>query len=102
MRWLLALVSAIALTQPAPAAVSDATFADAVGDTQLGQANCYGVQLVYYLARELRFPRSAALRLERLAVRKIRSSAPRGYWDRARCRDGGDWDLDGGTRNLDY
>jgi hypothetical protein len=66
------------------------------------QANCYGVQLVYYLARELRFSRSAAIRLERLGVRKIRSAAPRGYWDATRCHDGGEWDLDDATRNLDY
>jgi hypothetical protein len=86
----------------AAAAVALHETAHMYGVRNEAQANCYGVQLVYYLARELRFLRSAALRLERLAVRKIRSSAPRGYWDRARCRDGGEWDLDGGTRNLDY
>jgi hypothetical protein len=86
----------------AAAAVALHETAHMYGVRNEAQANCYGVQLVYYLARELRFPRSGALRLERLAVRKVRSSAPRGYWDRARCRDGGEWDLDDGTRNLDY
>jgi hypothetical protein len=86
----------------AAAAVALHETAHMYGVRNEAQANCYGVQLVYYLARELRFPRSAALRLERLAVRKIRSSAPRGYWDSAHCSDGGEWDLDGGQRNLDY
>jgi hypothetical protein len=65
-------------------------------------ANCYSVQLVYYFARELRFSFAAALRLERLAVRSTRGSAPRGYWDSRRCRDGGEWDLDDESANLDY
>jgi hypothetical protein len=86
----------------AAAAVALHETAHMYGVRNESQANCYGVQLVYYLARELRFPRAAALRLERLAVRKIRASAPRGYWDTTRCRDGGEWDLDDATRNLDY
>ena len=86
----------------AAAAVALHETAHMYGVRNEAQANCYGVQLVYHLARELRFSKSAAIRLERLAVRKIRASAPRGYWDRSRCRDEGIWDLDDGTRNLDY
>jgi hypothetical protein len=86
----------------AAAAVALHETAHMYGVRNEAQASCYGVQLVYYLARELRFSRAAAIRLERLAVRKIRSSSPRGYWDTTRCRDGGEWDLDNATRNLDY
>jgi hypothetical protein len=86
----------------AAAAVALHETAHMYGVRNEAQASCYGVQLVYYLARQLRFSRSAALRLERLAVRKIRAASPPGYWNTTRCRDGGAWDLDDGTRNLDY
>jgi len=66
------------------------------------QASCYAVQLVYYLARVLRVTPSRALGLERQAVRTTRRTAPRGYWDSLRCRDGGAWDLDDDDRNLSY
>ena len=66
------------------------------------EANCYAVQLVYYMSRVLKLTPGNALRMERLAVRTTRASAPRGYWDSQRCRDGGAWDLDDEDRNLDY
>ena len=66
------------------------------------EANCYAVQLVYYMSRALRLTPRDALRMERLAVRTTRASAPRGYWDSQRCRDGGAWDIDDENRNLDY
>lgn len=71
-------------------------------DVSEAQTNCYGVQLVYWWARELNFVDRLALRLEQLAVRKARAVAPRGYWDSARCRDGGRWDIFPEYRNLDY
>jgi hypothetical protein len=66
------------------------------------QASCYAVQLVYDFARVLRLSPSQALSLERQAVRTTRRTAPRGYWDSLRCQDGGAWDLDDESRNLNY
>jgi hypothetical protein len=66
------------------------------------QANCYAVQLVYYFARQLRVPPRQALDLERLAARRTRITAPRGYWNPESCRDGGRWDLDEEGANLSY
>jgi hypothetical protein len=65
-------------------------------------ANCYATQLVYFFARELRITHTEALRLERLAVRSTRKTAPPGYWNPRNCRDGGAWDLDEDILNLDY
>lgn len=66
------------------------------------QTTCYAVQLVYLFARELSFVHVRALYLAQLAVRKTKRSAPKGYWDPAKCRDGGKWDLLPKFRNLDY
>lgn len=65
----------------------------AYGIRNEARANCYGVQLVYPFARALAFSSSRAERLESLALRATRSTAPPGYWDSARCRAGGAWDL---------
>jgi hypothetical protein len=65
----------------------------AYGVSNEARANCYGVQLVYPLARALAFSAGRAARLEDLALRATRSSAPPGYWDPARCKAGGAWDL---------
>jgi hypothetical protein len=65
----------------------------AYGVRNEAQANCYGVQLVYPFAKTLAFSAQRAARLEDLALRATRSSAPPGYWDEARCRAGGAWDL---------
>jgi hypothetical protein len=64
---------------------------------------CYAIQLVYDFARELNFVHTKAIRLEQLAVRKSKAVF-RGtrYYDPARCRDGGLWDLYPEFRNLDY
>jgi hypothetical protein len=66
------------------------------------EANCYAVQLVYYFARQLRVSPRQSLLLEQQAVRRTRATAPRGYWNSARCRDGGTWDLDEEGANLSY
>jgi hypothetical protein len=71
------------------------------GVTSEAHANCDGVQLARYFALELRFSEGQALRIERLAVRRTRATAPRGYWDAQRCRDGGAWDLFTAS-NLNY
>lgn len=65
----------------------------AYGIRNEARANCYGVQLVYPFARALAFSPVRAARLEGLALRTTRSTAPPGYWDSARCRAGGAWDL---------
>jgi hypothetical protein len=65
----------------------------AYGVRNEAQANCYGAQLVYPFARALAFSAKRAGRLEDLALEATRSSAPPGYWDAARCRAGGAWDL---------
>lgn len=66
------------------------------------RTNCYAVQLVRSFARTLGFAPLKAAELERLAVKRTRAVAPRGYWDENRCRDGGQWDLLSGVRNLDF
>jgi hypothetical protein len=66
------------------------------------EANCYAVQLVYYFARRLNVSPRGALLLEQQAVRRTRATAPRGYWNAQKCRDGGAWDLDDEGANLSY
>jgi hypothetical protein len=66
------------------------------------QATCYAVQLVYYFARRIGFTHIGGLRMERLAVQTTRRRVASGYWDAARCRDGGAWDLDDENSNIDY
>jgi hypothetical protein len=72
------------------------------GVSNEAQATCYGVQLVYYLARRIGLTHPASLRMEQLAVRTTRQRAPSGYWNSSRCHDGGAWDLDDENRNLDH
>jgi hypothetical protein len=62
--------------------------------------NCFAVQLVPIAAVEMGFTPAKASYLGRLAIRKTRSSAPRGYWNAFRCRDGGPWDLLPRSKNL--
>jgi hypothetical protein len=73
----------------------------AYGIRNEAQANCYAVQLVPVFAEQLNFAPARAHYLQQLAVRKTKATAPSGYWDPARCRDGGAWDLDS-TLNLSY
>lgn len=63
--------------------------------------NCFAVQLVPYAAHLLRLPTARATYLGKLAVSKIQATAPSGYWNAWHCRDGGRWDLDRSSRNLD-
>jgi hypothetical protein len=72
----------------------------AYGQENEAHANCDAVQLVYFFARQLNFVPTLALRLAELAVRKVRATAPPGYWDAKRCRDGGARDLIPNYRNL--
>jgi hypothetical protein len=72
----------------------------AYGISNEAQANCYAVQLVPEFARQLRLLPARAAYLAQLAYRRTRALAPRGYWDSARCRDGGQWDLAPSLRNL--
>ena len=60
------------------------------------------MQLVYTFTRRIGLTHNASLRMEQLAVRTTRRNVPPEYWDSARCRDGGVWDLDDENRNLDY
>jgi hypothetical protein len=62
--------------------------------------NCFAVQLVPYAAQLLRMPPTRARYLGKLAVSKIRATAPPGYWNAWFCRDGGRWDLDRSSPNL--
>lgn len=57
------------------------------------QTNCYAVQLVPVAASFVGLSEKAGEHLRRLAVDVTRRSAPAGYWDARRCRDGGMWDL---------
>jgi hypothetical protein len=74
--------------------------AHALGVMNEAQANCYAVQLVDPYAKELKFTDRTASRLKQLALRYVPAGAPRGYWNAARCRDGGEWDLLDGIPNL--
>jgi hypothetical protein len=64
------------------------------------QTNCFAVQLVPFAGAELDLSGKRALYLGRLALRYVRSHAPRGYWNRRSCRDGGRWDLAPGRVSL--
>ncbi|HET9665876.1 MAG TPA: hypothetical protein VFP09_03945, partial [Desertimonas sp.] len=57
------------------------------------QTNCWAVQLVPYFGLSLGMTRARAEYLGTLARNYVRGHAPRGYWNSARCRDGGAWDL---------
>ena len=72
----------------------------AYGFRSEAQTNCFAVQLVPVAALEMGFTPPKARYLGQLAVRKTRSTAPRGYWDATRCRDGGAWDLLPETRTF--
>lgn len=72
----------------------------AYGVENEAQANCYAVQLVSTAGLQLGLPLARARYLGSLAVRFVRATAPAGYWNAARCRDGGAWDLAPGRVNL--
>lgn len=64
------------------------------------QTNCLAVQLVPLAAHFIGLTETRGRYLERLAVNITRRNAPPGYWNHARCRDGGAWDIAFGRRNL--
>jgi hypothetical protein len=74
--------------------------AHAYGIVSEAQANCYAVQLVPDAVNELGFAPSQAIHLGKLALNYTRRTAPPGYWNATRCRDGGAWDLVAERKNL--
>jgi len=64
------------------------------------QTNCFAVQLVPVAARYVGLSPTAAGYLRKLAINITRRTAPAGYWNPDRCRDGGPWDLLPRTPNL--
>ena len=72
----------------------------AYGVANEAETNCYAVQLIPGLARNLRMTERRATYLGQLALRYVRANAPRGYWNGGHCRDGGRWDLLPGVANL--
>jgi hypothetical protein len=65
----------------------------AYGVVNEAQTNCWAVQLVSTFGRNLGLSTKRAGYLGTLAHNYVRKYAPPGYWDRARCRPGGAWDL---------
>ena len=72
----------------------------AYGVVNEAETNCVAVQLVPLFGRNLGLSVKRADYLGTLARNYVRKYAPRGYWNGARCRDGGPWDLLPSTRNL--
>ena len=65
----------------------------AYGIRNEAQTNCYAVQLVPFAARRAGLSAGSADYLRTLAINSTRRTAPPGYWNGNRCRDGGPWDL---------
>jgi hypothetical protein len=65
----------------------------AYGLANEAQTNCFAVQLVPVFGLNLGMSASRADYLGTLARNYVRKWAPQGYWNGARCRDGGAWDL---------
>ncbi len=57
------------------------------------QTNCWAVQLVPYFGINHGMTEARSTYMGTLARNYIRARAPAGYWNGARCRDGGAWDL---------
>ena len=72
----------------------------AYGVRNEARTNCYAVQLVPVAGWGLGMSDARADYLGTLALRYVRSRAPSGYWNAARCRDGGAWDLVRDRTNL--
>ena len=72
----------------------------AYGVVNEAETNCVAVQLVPVFGRNLGLSVKRADYLGTLARNYVRKYAPRGYWNSARCRDGGPWDLLPSIRNL--
>jgi hypothetical protein len=65
----------------------------AYGVRNEAQTNCWAVQLVPYFGLNMGMSVARSDYLGTLARNYVRAHAPRGYWNAARCRDGGAWDL---------
>lgn len=65
----------------------------AYGVRNEAQTNCWAVQLVPYFGLNIGMSVARSDYLGTLARNYVRAHAPRGYWNAARCRDGGAWDL---------
>ena len=65
----------------------------AYGIANEAQTNCFAVQLVPVFGINLGMSPTRAGYLGTLARNYVRKWAPQGYWNGARCRDGGAWDL---------
>jgi len=72
----------------------------AYGVENEAETNCYAVQLIPELGRNLKMTERRANYLGQLALRYVRANAPRSYWNATHCRDGGRWDLLPGRVNL--
>lgn len=72
----------------------------AYGVVNEAQTNCWAVQLVPVFGWNLGLGMKRADYLGTLARNYVHKWAPAGYWNGARCRDGGTWDLFPNTRNL--
>ena len=72
----------------------------AYGIRNEAQTNCFAVQLVSFAARQIGLGPRRSDYLRTLAINVIRRTAPSGYWNHDRCRDGGEWDLLRTTVNL--
>jgi len=72
----------------------------AYGVRNEAQTNCFAVQLVPVFAASHGIGARQAEYLGTLARNYTRRHAPAAYWNAARCRDGGPWDLFPGSRSL--
>ncbi len=73
----------------------------AYGIVNEAQTNCFAVQLVPFAAHQIGLGPRRSDELRRLAVGETQRTAPPGYWNPDRCRDGGEWDLLPKTANID-
>lgn len=71
----------------------------ALGVKNEAQTDCYAVQMVPTLAKQLSLTARPSV-WGSYAVKAARGAAPDGYWNSSKCRDGGKWDLLPRTRNL--
>jgi hypothetical protein len=72
----------------------------AYGVENEAMTNCFAVQLVPHFGLNLGMSRPRALYLGTLARNYVRGRSPSGYWNGARCRESGEWDLFPDYRNF--
>jgi hypothetical protein len=72
----------------------------AYGIRNEAQTNCFAVQLVPVFGWNLGLGEKRAVYLGTLARNYVRKYSPPGYWNGARCREGGAWDLFPSMRNF--